>query len=146
MTAGRPTRYRVAFVEQAHKLCALGATDNDLADFFGVSDVTINNWKKKHPKFLKSVKKSKLDRDTLVERSLHDRAMGYSHPETKVINSDGDTVDITRHHPPDATSMIFWLKNRQPARWRDSKEISGPNGGPIAITEIKHTIVDPDGR
>jgi hypothetical protein len=31
--AGRPTKYRVDYNEQGYKLCLLGATDNDLADF-----------------------------------------------------------------------------------------------------------------
>ena len=31
---GRPPKYKPEFAEQAEKLCALGATDADLADFF----------------------------------------------------------------------------------------------------------------
>ena len=27
------------------------------------------------------------------------------------------------HMPPDPTSMIFWLKNRDPARWRDAWQV-----------------------
>lgn len=32
--AGRPTKYKPEYAEQASKLCALGATDAQLADFF----------------------------------------------------------------------------------------------------------------
>ena len=45
---GRPTDYKPEYAEQAAKLCALGATDNDLADFFGVSEQTIYTWRKKY--------------------------------------------------------------------------------------------------
>jgi hypothetical protein len=31
---GRPSLYRDEFAEQARKLCLLGATDRDLAEFF----------------------------------------------------------------------------------------------------------------
>ena len=40
---GRPTRYKKEFAHQASILCKLGATDDDLADFFDVTDRTIDN-------------------------------------------------------------------------------------------------------
>jgi len=52
---GRPTRYKKEYNEQARKLCLLGSTDKSLADFFDVSEATINNWKIQHSKFLKSM-------------------------------------------------------------------------------------------
>lgn len=36
MPGGRPTKYKPEYVEQSAKLCALGATDMELADFFEV--------------------------------------------------------------------------------------------------------------
>jgi hypothetical protein len=27
------------------------------------------------------------------------------------------------HVPPDVTAQIFWLKNREPARWRDAWQV-----------------------
>ena len=122
---GRPTKYKPEFCDQARKLCALSATDAQIADFFGVSEVTINSWKGKNPEFLKSLKESKEQQDTKVERSLFERAMGYSHPETKVFCQNGEVteVDTRKHYPPDTTAMIFWLKNRQPAKWRERQEV-----------------------
>jgi hypothetical protein len=29
-------------------------------------------------------------------------------------------VPIVEHVPPDVTAQIFWLKNRDPAHWRDA--------------------------
>lgn len=37
---GRPTRYKAEYAQQAYKLCLLGATDKELADFFHVSGQT----------------------------------------------------------------------------------------------------------
>ncbi len=36
MPAGRPTKYEASYIVQAEKLCALGATDIEVADFFEV--------------------------------------------------------------------------------------------------------------
>jgi DNA-binding XRE family transcriptional regulator len=99
----------------------LGATDADLAEFFEVSEQTINAWKKAHKGFLESLKAGKRLADAEVAERLFQRAMGYSHPEEKVFNNQGEIVthQTTKHYPPDPTSMIFWLKNRDPERWRD---------------------------
>ena len=64
--------------------------------------------------------------DDRVERSLYQRANGYSHPAVKVfMTRDGKTIEhkYTEYYPPDPTSMIWWLKNRRPDRWRDVQNI-----------------------
>ena len=38
---GRPSKYKKEFVDQAVKLCKLGATDIELADFFEVNVATL---------------------------------------------------------------------------------------------------------
>lgn len=53
----RPTKYQEAYAEQARKLCLLGYTDAELADFFEVSESTINKWKLDYPKFSESIKR-----------------------------------------------------------------------------------------
>ena len=49
---GRPSSYRPEYAKMACHLCKLGATDADLAEAFGVSVVTIDNWKIKFLSFL----------------------------------------------------------------------------------------------
>jgi len=121
---GRPSRYKDTFAKQAEKLCALGATDEDLADFFEVSIRTIANWKTQHEDFLHALKGGKSQADNRVERSLYQRAVGYSFDSEKVFNNRGQIVRAkTREHcPPDVTAQIFWLKNRRPEDWRDKQE------------------------
>jgi len=123
--AGRPTNYKKEYDEQAYKLCLLGATDKEMADFFGVSEVTFNAWKKKHPEFLKSLKEGKSVADANVAKSLYLRALGYYHPEDKIFNDNGEPliVPTVKHYPPDPTAAIFWLKNRKPAEWRDKRDV-----------------------
>lgn len=131
----RPSSFKEEYIEQAKKLCLLGAVDKEIANFFGVSEQTLNTWKKKHPEFLESLKEAKEEADSKVIRSLFERATGYSHPEDKIFNQGGEAliVPTTKHYPPDATSMIFWLKNRQPEKWRDRQEHTGADGGDIVL-------------
>lgn len=136
---GRPSKYKPEFVEQAAKLCTLGATDADLASFFAVDVATINRWKTDFPEFCDSIKRAKVDLDQEVERSLFFRAKGYSHPSVKILQYEGSPVEVpyTEHYPPDTGACIFWLKNRQPAKWRDKVEHVGgsqPHDAPIAHT------------
>jgi hypothetical protein len=132
---GRPSKYKAEFCEQAFRLAELGATDVQIAEFFHVTDRTLDNWKEAHPEFFRSLKKGKAQPDDNVERSLFQRAMGYSHPEEKIFCSNGQVVraDTTKHYPPDTTACIFWLKNRRPDDWRDKKEISGDPENPLVV-------------
>jgi hypothetical protein len=119
--AGRPTDYKKEYETQVYKLCLLGATDVEIADFFGIRESTLNNWKKKHPQFMESIKKGKDMADATVSESLYKRANGYSHKDTdiRVIDEKVVKTPLTKHYPPDTAAAIFWLKNRQSKKWRD---------------------------
>lgn len=126
MPAGAPTKYKTEYEDQAYKLCLLGATDKDLADFFDVEESTINNWKIAQPEFLESIKKGKTMADANVADRLYQRAIGYEHPETITASYQGmitDIKEVTKHYAPDPTAAIFWLKNRQRDKWRDRQDI-----------------------
>lgn len=120
---GRPTKYRPEYNAQASKLCALGATDADLADFFGVSVRTIDNWKVEHDGFLQSIKTAKEIADERVERSLYQRAVGYQTDAVKIFMPAGSSEPVYAPYrenvPPDTTAAIFWLKNRKKEDWSD---------------------------
>ena len=47
----RPSKYKPEFAAQAAKLCALGATDVEIADFFEVDVRTIHRWKGEFEEF-----------------------------------------------------------------------------------------------
>jgi hypothetical protein len=121
---GRPSSYKPEYAEQAKKLCRLGATDKELADFFETSEQTLNTWKKAHPEFLESLKAGKLMADAEVANKLFYRALGYKHDAVKIMQVGGEikNVPYIEHYPPDTTACIFWLKNRQRDKWRDKPE------------------------
>ena len=121
---GRPSKYKEEYAEQARKLCLLGATDAKLADFFEVDEATINRWKHDFPEFCKSLKAGKMQADAEIAESLFNRARGYVAPDLDIKMYEGKIIETPymKHYPPDATSMIFWLKNRQPDLWREKRE------------------------
>jgi len=125
VTVGRPTKYRPEYVEQVYTLALQGMTDVQLAAAFGVSTVTLHAWQHSFPDFLNALKQGKEEfDDNTVVRSLLERATGYSYPDTHISTIKDEIVitPYTKRYPPDPTSMIFWLKNRQPAKWRDKVE------------------------
>ena len=131
---GRPTKYNKKYDEQARKLCLLGYIDTQLADFFEVSEATIHVWKKAHPSFLESLKAGKVVADAEVAASLYERAVGYSHKETKVFNNMGHIVthDVDRKYPPDPMAIKYWLNNRQHTAWREKVEATETEGSTLA--------------
>lgn len=149
MERGRPTDYREEYAEQARKLCLLGATDKELADFFEVVESTIYAWKLAYPEFSESIKKAKLMADANIASRLYDRAYGCVVNVQQAIKlttkevKDGkleqheevEIVDLLQEIPPDTTAAIFWLKNRQPQNWRDKVEVKHSGG----IASVKPT-------
>ena len=121
---GRPSKFTDEMPDQARFLAERGCTDAELAAFFKVTEQTVNNWKISHPEFFESLKLGKEVADQKVERSLFERATGFSHPDTHISNFQGDITEtpLTKHYPPDTTACIFWLKNRKPVEWRDKVE------------------------
>ena len=171
---GRPTSFKPEYIEQAYKLSLLGAKDTEMADFFGVSEVTLNAWKKEFPEFLKSLKDGKIKADLEISQSLYKRALGYTitlesenvteeaiaptsldekgKPKSKINEAQQDFEEFKtltdaktvkykhtknvqqQHYAPDVTAQIFWLKNRQPDKWREKQENKGDDLPPPNIT------------
>lgn len=144
---GRPTLYRAEYVEQAFKLCLLSATDEQLANFFGVVKSTLELWQTKHPKFSDAIARGKLRADAEIAHSLYHRGKGYSHNAVKIFMPAGAAEPVyapyVEHYPPDTQAASLWLRNRQPRLWRDKTEHehSGPGGGAI-VQRIERVIVD----
>lgn len=138
---GPPTLHRPEYDEQAYKLCLLGATLDELADFFGVCAKTVDNWVVKHPEFADAVRRGRMQADANVAERLYERARGYSHEAVKIFMppGGGDPVyaPYIEHYPPDTAAASLWLRNRQPQRWRDKQEIDHTGG-----VTIEHLIIE----
>ena len=162
--AGRPTDYREEYNLQVEKLCKLGATDAEIADFFGVVESTINLWKLEYPEFSESVKRGKILADAEVAYSFHKRATGYKYDEVtyeKLAESEsGMKVDdqgdieatkkeaykrkvVTKEVPPDGGAALNWLKNRQKDKWRDKQEVDVRTPEGITVNYVRQQGNEP---
>lgn len=140
MSGEKNSKYLPEYDERAYQLCLLGATDKFLADCFGVTEQTVNNWKKDHPSFFESLKRGKEVADAKVAEALFQRATGYEHEadDIKAVNGAIVITPTIKRYPPDPTAMIFWLKNRQPKLWREKPEGDiGDDGGQIQKVQIE---------
>lgn len=117
MERGRPTAFKPEYIEMAKVACRLGAIDLDLAEMFGVTEQTINNWKNAHPEFFEALKQSKDYCDNMVEAALYKRAMGLKVSQ-EAMRSDGEIVELKKELPPDTGACVVWLANRRPAQWK----------------------------
>lgn len=136
--AGRPTKYQPAYAEQARKLALLGMTDKEMASFFEVSESTLHLWKKEHPEFSESLKAGKDDADTSVATSLYHSAIGGG-TVTEVKEEVDDQGKVVRRKtvkelPANVTAQIFWLKNRQPQKWREKVVVEDETPADITQT------------
>ncbi len=142
----RKSNFKPEYIEQAKKLCLLGATDKEMADFFNTSEKTLNNWKKTYPAFLQSIKSAKILADAEIANKLFNRANGYEHEDVKIMQYEGVPVIVKYQKvvEPDVTAQIFWLTNRQRDKWkRGNIEEEGGNGGDIIMNF--HRGRNPDG-
>lgn len=103
-----------------------GLTDEEISKNIGISRSTLSEWKNRFSDISDALKKGKEIVDIHVENSLLKRALGYEYIEVTKELVNGQMVavkEVTKHIMPDVTAMIFWLKNRNPEKWRDSRQL-----------------------
>jgi transposase-like protein len=132
MTAGRPTLFKPEFVDQARKLCRIGATDAEVADFFDICTSTYYRWRNEHPEFDAAVTAGKDHCDAQVQRALHQRAVGYEHQAVRIFLPAGAEkpllVPYTVHVMPDVRAAQHWLRFRRPDEWSDRRKPEEKDG------------------
>lgn len=142
---GRPSTFDPSYVGEAEYLCKLGATEVELAEFFGAHLRTIKRWQVTYPEFAKAMTVGKGQADDRVQSSLYHRALGTEVEEMQAIklkrtkyDEKGrktseeeyiEMVPVKRVIPADTTAIIFWLKNRRRQEWRDVHKIEHGQAG-----------------
>jgi hypothetical protein len=126
MPGGRPSKYKIEYAEQAYNYCLLGATDDQIAEFFQTTRQSVDAWRKRHPEFLDAFTRGRADADAQMARSLWHRGRGYSHNAVKIFCQDGVVTEVPyiEHYPPDTAAASLWLRNSQPKLWRDKQEVA----------------------
>lgn len=140
---GAKSTFKPEYIAQAKKLALLGLTDKELGAFFEVTEMCINKWKHAFPEFRLVLKEGKAIADARVTQSLYRRALGYKHKAVRHFNDKGLILEAEyiEHYPPDTKACMYWLNNRQAARWRDRPDPETEDGMEIPES-VKVTTVD----
>lgn len=124
---GRPTKYQEKLCCQIARLgVKAGLTELQIAGEIGVSEQTLNAWKKEHAEFLEALKGSRLDTLENMERSLYRRGMGFHYKAEKPMTvgtgmgtSEIEIAKYTEYCPANPTAIIFYLKKNWPEKYGD---------------------------
>lgn len=126
-----------------------GWTDEMIFKKIGVAKQTFYTWKTKYPEFAEALRKGKEVVDSEIENELLESARGRVYWEEtqvlmKVVDEEtGLPVDkmvtvkrVLKRDTPSVTAQIFWLKNRNPGKWRD-KQITEHTGA-IGVQKLDY--------
>lgn len=131
---GRPSPYDPdVHPTWAWSMAMEGKIVEEMAHEMGISVSTFYNWQNAYPEFLDAVKIGKGPADARIEKALYQKALGYSTTERKkVFGLDGNgkpyvlrIEETEKTIVPDFMSIICWLKNRCPDKWRDRQDPAG---------------------
>ena len=116
---GRPTLYREEFNQLAEDTLAKGYSLAVLAGECGVCLDTVKEWQNVHAEFSASIKRGRAKGARVWEDRL-----------AKLADMNDGNV----------TAVIFGLKNRIPAVWRDKTETE--HSGEVTVSRVERAIVD----
>lgn len=133
--AGRPSKFKGEYVEQAYRLTLLGLTLEEIAKVFDVDYQSVQRWKSDIPEFRDALKRGGAIADGMVTNSLFQNAIGIAGEKVFYDPKAGEIVRAGITHKPDPVSGIFWLKNRQPHIWRDRHDFTSSDGSFTAFAQ-----------
>ena len=120
---GKPGRKRITFTEQDYenitKWSGLGLSEKQIADNLGVSLSSIARNKRNNDKFDTALKKGKAKALETITNALFEKAQSK-----------------------DTTSMIFWLKNRDPDNWNDQVQVNHQINLKNLLTNAQERIIE----
>ena len=125
---GRPTAYKPEYCELAHNYCLLGATNEELAEFFDVTPRHHRQLDRQHSRI----------RDGRARGPRRCRCPGRALPVSPAPSATATrssarslhrgeerTISNVVHYPPDTQACIFWLRNRRRQSWREKLDTLG---------------------
>lgn len=155
----------------------------EIAKNMGIRPATLSDWQRDYPEIAQAIKRGQEVAVQIVENALFKSAIGYGYQEvthelvrTETPRKDADGIEmdgvtdtkeemkvtkvVEKFQAPNATSIIFLLKNLDPDNYKDRREnhISGSLGrGPDlsnlstediqqAIQDLKSAAGDSDGK
>jgi hypothetical protein len=142
---GAPSKYDAKlFPKTAKFLDARGATQDEIAECFGVSTRTLQRWLAQYPELYAAIQQGNDVFNPRVERALAERAIGFwvTWEEEELHPITGEKILVKKHKyfPPDTKAGIFWTTNRMPDKWRrvQKHEVEVKRRSPDEILEGIH--------
>lgn len=117
----------------AWSLAIKGATNEEIAQAFGISTRTFIRWRREHESLDKAVTEGKDIADSKVEKSLYQRALGYKVTDAeKIVDLDLQTGEqksmrvktVEKNIVPDTMAIMYWLNNRRRTQWSQRQEVA----------------------
>lgn len=120
------------------QLAMLGMINDQIADFYGVTDTTFDNWIRDIPELKAVLVENREMADAKVASSLFRRAVGYEYvEEMEEKGPDGRKRRVTtKHVPGDVNAQSLWLRNRRPQQFRDKQPELQMDETPLQRIEI----------
>lgn len=111
-------------IESARLLAKGGATNFEIRRALVIPESTFWLWSATNDAFRDAIM-AKDAMDNRIERTLAERASGYSYESEKIFSHQGRIIraKTVEHVPPDVSAIALWLKNRRPNDWRDDKTV-----------------------
>lgn len=119
-------KYRAEMCPQVSKLMDLGLTFGEIADFIGIDERTLRNWKVHFPELRAALSMSDNVANERVKVSLFNQAVGYwvEEEEIKIVNGEVKHIPVKRFYPPSPAAAIYW--SRVKMGWRVDEEPEQP--------------------
>jgi transposase-like protein len=121
---GRPTKYKSSMCDVAIECGRQGMTLAGIAAELDVSRDTLYRWRDEHPEFSDAIKKARDLAMSWWENTLRRQA---------TMPNGGSTA-----------AAVWAMKNQFREDYADRHELSGPDGGPVEVSQIQLVAPDDD--
>ncbi len=128
------TRYNPEYHDDwAWSLALKGATDQEVAEAFGISRRTVLRWREDYSSFNEAYQRGKDIADAKVKKALYERAVGFEVEDVEeTVDIDTKTGEIKpvrrrkfkKKVPPDTMAIMYWLNNRSKGEFAQKQEIT----------------------
>jgi len=104
-------------------------TNREIAEKMGISEITLQKYRRQHPEIDDAIRKGKEVVDECVESALLRSALGAKTRKVKVVQvyklgilTETHKEVIEREHVPSVLACTVWLYNRQRDRWKKNPD------------------------
>lgn len=117
-----------------------------IANFLGISERTLCNYKNQYKELADALKRGNDDAVYAVENALLRSALGFTYEEEEINKKTGQIEVIQKYAKPNVNAQIFFLKNRARNKWKDKVDHEVDATVAQVIFEGEDDIKDQKGR